>query len=164
MCPYACTCTVCEGACVFAYVYEAKAHLLMALIRSLQGTVSHYIHNIRCLDRKWPEPEHNNTRTLDSCNYTFISSCWVIGVQEFYSEGLWRAKKRLKFLMRNISVFPCGPDRVNTGFQYWLKIQVTAKITAKYSVWSFAQCSTERSKSPVEVASFLKCMEKLSYL
>ncbi len=74
-------CVVC--ACVCVCFYKVKAHLLMALIRSLQGSVSYYIYNIHRLDRKLPEHDHNMISALNNCNCMFISSCWVIYVNKF---------------------------------------------------------------------------------
>lgn len=82
---YVCICmhVWCACACVCVCVHKVKAHLLMALIRSLQGSVSYYIYNIHRLDRKSPEHDHNMIRTLNNCNYMFISSCWVFYVHKF---------------------------------------------------------------------------------
>lgn len=55
--------------CVCVYVYKVKAHLLMALIRSLRASVSYYIHNIHCLGRKLPGHDHNMIRRLNNCRF-----------------------------------------------------------------------------------------------
>lgn len=118
------------GWCV-SDVYKVKAHLLIALIRCLQGAGSYYNCDIHWVDRKLPACEHNIVSAFNHFNYMFISKllgdlCTQIplwGNLTVKNVEIWKSFMRLKNLTGIISIFPCGLIRGNSGIQYQFEIQ-----------------------------------------